>query len=185
LATVVFLLSGLTKRKILLLSRIFLCAALYIAIQYMFLSPYAEAGELSQVLNLLCAFYISCVTISIYINNINFLSVDLDKVLSFCLYHGIISFFLWAIIKDNLIAFDDTPWKTYLYLFYYTDSSPIFNLTLLNRNNGFFWEPGVYQFYLNILLALTLYNINTFINYNDLVNNRYAMCNCTTSTLYN
>lgn len=90
------------------------------------------------------------------------------KVLIVFLWHAIISFFIWFPLHDlgllNIIDIDE-HYNTFSRLFYYriTEGSSgkwnmaeIFGMGLFVRNQGFFWEPGVLQIFMNILLYLSL-----------------------------
>ena len=85
-------------------------------------------------------------------------------VLKLILFHSLFSFILYFIVKDHLdlltSEYHDT--ETYNYLFYYSvKEGIIINLFGLDfhRNAGIFWEPGILQIYLNILLFL---EVNVF-----------------------
>lgn len=77
-------------------------------------------------------------------------------------YHAIIGFVLYFIISNNLsrIELDDySSFETFLYLFFYTPDAGIRSVASLvfMRNQGLFWEPGILQIYMNILLYLQLF----------------------------
>lgn len=115
-----------------------------------------------QIMTILFILYYAQVT------KINY--VDLFyKVLIVFLWHAIISFVLWfPLHKIGLLQFinlDGHEYNSFLRLFYYrlTEGSSgrwnmatIFGIPLFVRNQGFFWEPGVLQIFMNILLYLSL-----------------------------
>lgn len=85
------------------------------------------------------------------------LQKDLYVILRFFAYQAIITFFL-AIFANFLfetITINDTPYSTILFLFTY--HTFLEDLSALARPDGFFYEPGVFQIYLNIYLYLCLF----------------------------
>ena len=88
-------------------------------------------------------------------------------ILKLILYHSLISFIAYFLIKENLslISSEYHESLTYNYLFYYSPNDlSIINLFGLEfiRNSGMFWEPGILQAYLNILffLEVTIFKKN-------------------------
>ena len=91
-------------------------------------------------------------------------------ILKLILFHSIISFILYPVVENNLDvikAYMDNgeekhTTKTFKYLLYYIDISekPEAQVTLfgvnLVRNSSIFWEPGILQFYLNLLFFLEI-----------------------------
>ena len=80
-------------------------------------------------------------------------------VLRLILYYSICNFLFYLIVKNNLfpITFNtDKVLHTFNYLFFYNPERSAFNILSLEfvRNQGWFWEPGINQIYLNILLYL-------------------------------
>ena len=82
-------------------------------------------------------------------------------VLKLILFQSLFSFIAYFFIKDNLFLltseYHDT--ETYNYLFYYSPKAgSIINLfgIDIHRNAGIFWEPGILQIYLNMLLFLEI-----------------------------
>ena len=84
------------------------------------------------------------------------------KVLHTCLIfifsHSILNFFAYFFISGNLQTITNAfhECQTFYYFFYYDvvkSSITIFN-TEFCRNQGFFWEPGILQSYLNLLFFL-------------------------------
>ena len=106
----------------------------------------------------------SCVFIVIHFsNNRNqeyFLGI-IRNILKIILYFSILNFFAYFVFKSRLIDVYG-GWdngfiaKTYNYLFFFHPEKHAFYLFGIEfvRNQGWFWEPGVNQVYLNILLYL-------------------------------
>ena len=102
--------------------------------------------------------------------NKNALIDSLYFILKLILFHSIISFILYPVVENNLDvikAYMDNgeekhTTKTFKYLLYYIDISekPEAQVTLfginLVRNSSIFWEPGILQFYLNLLFFLEI-----------------------------
>jgi hypothetical protein len=82
-------------------------------------------------------------------------------ILKIILYFSVLNFLAYFIIKDNLTPADG-GWNneyitdTFNFIFFYNPEKHAFNFfgIELIRNQGWFWEPGVNQVYLNILLYL-------------------------------
>jgi hypothetical protein len=102
--------------------------------------------------------------------NKNALLDSLYFILKLILFHSLISFFLYPLVESNLDiikAYMDNgeekhTTKTFKYLLYYIDASEkpeaqvtLFGINLI-RNSSIFWEPGILQFYLNLLFFLEM-----------------------------
>lgn len=82
-------------------------------------------------------------------------------VLVFILAQSWISLLLWLIVQSSLTPSGVENINTFGYLVYYhsminLNTIQLFGLTI-PRNYGLFWEPGILQLYLNILLYIVLY----------------------------
>lgn len=86
---------------------------------------------------------------------------SLYNVLKLILYHSIFGFFLYVFTASNLVDVSNSyyEFKSFSYVFYYIPNLYEYNLFGIGicRNQGFFWEPGVLQIYLNILLFLEMF----------------------------
>lgn len=91
-------------------------------------------------------------------------------VLYIIMLHALLSFFAWFFVGNNLRPVPSFSNHTFLYVFYYSlsDIDLINELRTVNflgisffRNSGIFWEPGILQIYMNLLLFISLY---VFIN---------------------
>ena len=82
---------------------------------------------------------------------------SLYLILKFILYHSILSFFIYFFVSENLfdVTIGNHSLSSFMYIFYYTTEN---NVSIIGidfiRNQGLFWEPGINQFYLNLLLFL-------------------------------
>ena len=104
----------------------------------------------------------SCVFIlTHFINNrdTSYFLQRLRWVLRLILYYSLCNFLFYLFLKNNLsqITYQtDKILHTFNYIFYYNPERSAFNILGLEfvRNQGWFWEPGINQIYLNILLYL-------------------------------
>ena len=127
------------------------------AINLQSLTQYSFFGVITFTTILTLVYFNNQVNKEGFINSLYF-------VLKLILFHSLFSFILYFIVKDHLdlltSEYHDT--ETYNYLFYYSvKEGIIINLFGLDfhRNAGIFWEPGILQIYLNILLFL---EVNVF-----------------------
>lgn len=145
---------------------IFLGFFILFILQMMFLP-----NNLLSVQYLTFSFQIMTILLIIYYGEITKIDyVDLFyKVLIVVLWHAIIAFVLWfPLDKMGLLQVMDLDGyrnNTFLHLFYYRftegisgrwNMATIFGIPLFVRNQGLFWEPGVLQIFMNILLYLSL-----------------------------
>ena len=77
------------------------------------------------------------------------------------LFHSLLNFFIYPLISGSLSVISNWHYEcsSFLNLFFYIPqkySFDILNFTMV-RNQGLFWEPGVLQVFLNILLFLSLF----------------------------
>lgn len=86
-----------------------------------------------------------------YKERVVILKDDFYIVINFFIIHSIIGYFLALIVPDLFIKTTEMN-KSFLYLFYISDS----NFMFLPRNTGLFWEPGVYQLIANLYLFLNI-----------------------------
>jgi hypothetical protein len=104
----------------------------------------------------------SCVFIlTHFINNrdSSYFLQRLRWVLRLILYYSLCNFLFYFLLKNNLsqITYQtDKILHTFNYIFFYSPERSAFNILGLEfvRNQGWFWEPGINQIYLNILLYL-------------------------------
>jgi len=104
----------------------------------------------------------SCVFILTHFINNRDTSYFLNRlrwVLRLILYYSICNFLFYLLVKNNLsqITYNtDKIIHTFNHIFFYNPERSAFNLLGLEfvRNQGWFWEPGINQIYLNILLYL-------------------------------
>ena len=104
----------------------------------------------------------SCVFIlTHFINNrdpVYFLK-RMRSVLRLILYYSIFNFLFYFLVKNNLFPITyntDKILYTFNYIFFYNPERSAWNILGFEyvRNQGWFWEPGINQIYLNILLYL-------------------------------
>tara|TARA_Y100000385_G_scaffold241749_1_gene258330 strand:+ start:307 stop:1566 length:1260 start_codon:yes stop_codon:yes gene_type:complete len=84
-------------------------------------------------------------------------------VLKLILIHSIFNFFFFFFVKNNLSVVSSSyhEYDTFLNIFFYSSEKGIVSLFGVEfcRNQGFFWEPGVLQGFLNILFFLEAFII--------------------------
>ena len=109
----------------------------------------------------------SCVLILTHFKNNRssdyFLGI-IRNILKIILYFSILNFLAYFVVYNQLTDLyfvsvqgaEKLVTKTYNYLFFYNPEKHAFNFFGIDlvRNQGWFWEPGVNQVYLNILLYL-------------------------------
>ena len=106
----------------------------------------------------------SCILILIHFKNNRTYSYFLERlyvVLKVILYQAVLSFLAYFFIKGSLTGLfggwgDKYIADTFHYLFFYDPNRYQFSLFGIDliRTQGWFWEPGILQFYLNLLLFL-------------------------------
>ena len=122
-------------------------------------SPYKEIGNyLTLLFNGVIAIVYVLITRTAKIEKM-YLAIRYCLIL--LMLYGLINYFIYPFISNYLTVISDEyqTYFTYNYLFFYssrfTESYQVFNIELL-RNSGFFWEPGVNQMFLNLLLFIEL-----------------------------
>ena len=145
--------------KAIVLTSISICAIFYST--YIF--AIAEQSVLKYLFILLMS--IGAVFVVAYFKNnykhqrvVNLLYV----VLKLFLLHGLLSFVFSFIVEDYLVSFTSIYYKTktFFHIFNYNPTHQIDLLGFkLYRNQGLFWEPGVFQVFLNILFFLEAFII--------------------------
>lgn len=80
-------------------------------------------------------------------------------VLRLILYYSLCNFLFYFLVKDNLSSITyntDKIVSTFNYVFFYAPDRSSLNILGIEfvRNQGLFWEPGINQIYLNVLLYL-------------------------------
>jgi hypothetical protein len=104
----------------------------------------------------------SCVLISTHFLNNRDKSYFLNRIrfiLKVVLFYSIFNFLFYIIVKNSLtqiIYNSDKTMYTFSQIFFYNPEKSSFHLfgIELVRNQGWFWEPGINQIYLNIFLYL-------------------------------
>lgn len=79
-------------------------------------------------------------------------------ILKIVMYHSLLNFFAYFAVQNSLtpLISETHNVSTFNYLFFYEPEKHAFNFFGLElvRNQGWFWEPGVLQTFLNLLLYL-------------------------------
>ena len=95
------------------------------------------------------------------LNSIELFTRVLRTVLIILLVYGLINYFVYPLIQSNLFIVENeyNQYYTFNYIFFYGQRFTeefIFYGIKITRNAGFFWEPGVNQFFLNMLLFIEI-----------------------------
>lgn len=132
-------------------------------IKYVFLSEFqAISHYVYRLINIVIALLI----LLYFSNNYEYLIKIIYIVLYFIMLQALLSFLAWYVIQNSLTHIPSVKSDTFYFLFYYTHFEPggagqtrLIEYLGFNffRNNGIFWESGILQFYINILLYLSLF----------------------------
>tara|TARA_B100000780_G_scaffold148301_1_gene103635 strand:- start:553 stop:1815 length:1263 start_codon:yes stop_codon:yes gene_type:complete len=89
--------------------------------------------------------------------------IRLHSVLMLISFHAFFNFIIFFFMKNNLTIISSAyhECETFMHLFFYTPSKGIVNVFGFEfcRNQGFFWEPGILQIFLNMLFFLEAFII--------------------------
>ena len=106
----------------------------------------------------------TCILILIHFKNNRTYSYFIEilyLILKIVLFQAILSFLFYFLVRSNLQDLiggwgDKYIADTFYYLFFYDPDKYTFSLFGIDliRTQGWFWEPGILQFYLNLLLFL-------------------------------
>jgi hypothetical protein len=131
-------------------------------------APQIEIMRGEQLNYLQYAFHLlnitSCILILVHLKNSREASYFLDRIhfiLKIVLYHALLSFSCYFFLKGYLIKLyggwgNEYVADSFYYLFFYDAEKYNFSLFGIEfvRNQGWFWEPGILQIFLNILLFI-------------------------------
>ena len=132
------------------------------------LAPQIEIMQGEHLNYLQYAFHLlnvtSCVLILMHLKNNRESAYFLDRIhfiLKIVLYHSLLSFLCYFFLKGDLIKIyggwgNEYVADSFYYLFFYDAEKHklfLFGVEFV-RNQGWFWEPGILQIFLNILLFL-------------------------------
>ncbi len=132
-------------------------------IKYLFLS---ELQVIDQYIYRICSILIALLVLLYFSKNTEYFKKVIYIVLYFIMLHALLSFLAWFLVKNYLTFVPSVKKDTFFYIFYYlhydveelTDMSTVkFFFVSFLRMSGVFWEPGVLQVYLNILLFISLF----------------------------
>ena len=119
----------------------------------------SEGQKIRQYVYFYVKIYSVSLLLLIYANKTMSIINHLYGIFRFLLFHALANFFLSFFIAGKLFQFTEQIW-TYLGIFYYIESGwKKFSIAGISfwRNQGLFWEPGVLQIYMNLLLFLALF----------------------------
>ena len=138
-----------------------------ILVNYM-ISPQIEILRSEQLNYLQYGFHLlniaSCILILMHLKNNRESYYFLDRIhfiLKIVLYHALVSFICYFFVKGYLVKLyggwgNEYIADSFYYVFFYDAEKYKFSLFGLEfiRNQGWFWEPGILQIFLNILLFI-------------------------------
>lgn len=137
-----------------------LCVSIVLLLNYLL-------GELGNSIWFYIKFFLRIVStflLILYYKNTRF---DLKRDIIFCLYvlafHAVISFLIFPFIENYLVSIptEELNGKTFYNLFFYSSLRDVFGINIY-RNQGVFWEPGILQIYMNILVFYNLFEKKSF-----------------------
>lgn len=93
-----------------------------------------------------------------YFCNNQSLKNDIERCLYFFAIHAFISFLIYPFISSFLspVVSEKISGLTFLNVFYYASCREILG-EVIYRNQGLFWEPGILQIYMNLLVYYSLF----------------------------
>lgn len=95
----------------------------------------------------------AAVLVALYRSSFDNFALDLRLALMFFAVHAFLGFLLQFIFEPaNHISFLETRDIAMAFFYHKMDS-----FSFMHRNSGLFWEPGVLQFFMNVLLFLSLF----------------------------
>jgi hypothetical protein len=134
--------------------------SLFLLINYLFAISEQSIQKVSANLTIM----FSATFVVMYFNSSNNKNKFTDYLyiaLLVVLFHSLINFFLYPLISGNLSSISNWHYEcsSFLNLFFYNPQKYSFDILGFSmvRNQGLFWEPGVLQVFLNILLFLSLF----------------------------
>ncbi len=168
LLTILFVLKGRVLKSSISKSMMLLLG--FVCLMAFKLVTMSEEGQVSAFLFRLVANFILVILIGVYYdrNTTKLIQVLRIALIAF-MWHAVLSFFAWYFIKNNLteVPSGNLDVLTYKYIFSYQsyrwDGSSIGVVNIFGfefaRTMGAFWEPGILQLYMNILLFISLFII--------------------------
>lgn len=139
-----------------------------ILIIYIFLVKFGF-GEANQTFDkyglYLLNIFTALLVLMIYVREPAYLLKVIHAALLAILLHALLSFFLWFVVNGHLQYSESLKSFTFGYVLFYGHAETFDGLSAtanlfgveFRRNYGIFWEPGILQIYMNLLMFLSLY----------------------------
>tara|TARA_B100000524_G_C23643383_1_gene367561 strand:- start:282 stop:1505 length:1224 start_codon:yes stop_codon:yes gene_type:complete len=157
LFSTLFFIKNLYKRELIIFLKLTILFLSFLIINFLFAST---SQSLQKLFANIVIFTTSIFSAMYYYRNENKkLFIDhLYFVLKLILIHSLISFFIYPFVKPFIFEISNSRYDcyTFLNLFFYlknTHSLSVIGIDFV-RNQGIFWEPGVLQIFLNLLLFI-------------------------------
>ena len=157
LFSTLFFIKNLYKRELIIFLKLTILFLSFLVINFLFAST---SQSLQKLFANIVIFTTSIFSAMYYYRNENKkLFIDhLYFVLKLILIHSLISFFIYPFVKPFIFEISNSRYDcyTFLNLFFYlknTHSLSVIGIDFV-RNQGIFWEPGVLQIFLNLLLFI-------------------------------
>ena len=152
-----FFIKNLYKRELIIFLKLTILFLSFLVINFLFAST---SQSLQKLFANIVIFTTSIFSAMYYYRNENKkLFIDhLYFVLKLILIHSLISFFIYPLVKPFIFEISNSRYDchTFLNLFFYLKNTHSLSVVGIDfvRNQGIFWEPGVLQIFLNLLLFI-------------------------------
>ena len=154
---ILFFIRGLFKNELVRFFQLLALFSLLLIVNYYFADQEQSIQKLLANILIFTTSIFSALYYSREENKNKFIS-HLRIILKIVLVHSLINFFIYPYIELNLTEISNERYDclTYNYLFYYLGEThlikfPVFEMA---RNQGIFWEPGILQIFMNLLLFI-------------------------------
>jgi len=157
LFSTLFFIKNLYKRELIIFLKLTILFLSFLIINFLFAST---SQSLQKLFANIVIFTTSIFSAMYYYRNENKkLFIDhLYFVLKLILIHSLISFFIYPLVKPFIFEISNSRYDcyTFLNLFFYLKNTHSLSVVGIDfvRNQGIFWEPGVLQIFLNLLLFI-------------------------------
>ena len=157
LFSTLFFIKNLYKRELIIFLKLTILFLSFLVINFLFAST---SQSLQKLFANIVIFTTSIFSAMYYYRNENKkLFIDhLYFVLKLILIHSLISFFIYPLVKPFIFEISNSRYDchTFLNLFFYLKNTHSLSVVGIDfvRNQGIFWEPGVLQIFLNLLLFI-------------------------------
>ena len=152
-----FLAKHIYKRELLIFIQLLILFLSFLLINFLFATSTQSTQKLFANIVIFTSSIFSALYYSREENKKQFIP-HLYLVLKIILIHSLISFFIYPFIQSFLFEISNSRYDcvSFLNIFFYlkyTHSFSVLGIDLV-RNQGIFWEPGVLQIFLNLLLFI-------------------------------